>query len=99
MKKVILRLVLIPLCAIELWITAGFLPERWQEAIWSAFPHMRDQWDITHPALGHEIDQVLGNYFWVVYAILAVLLMANTSLMVWIWKGARTKRNHNGTDS
>lgn len=90
MKKAILKCALIPLCAIELWIMTGFLPQRWQEVIWSALARTHDQSEITHPALGHEIDQALGNPVWVAYAILGVVLVANTSLMVWIWKTVRT---------
>src|SRR6266481_1901832 len=95
MKRTILRFALIPLCVVEIGIVTGFLPQRWQEGIWNIFPHSPDRADVTHPALNWEVQQAMGGFAWVVYAILAVLLLANTFLIVRTWKTVRIRPDTN----
>jgi len=54
-----------------------------------------DQWKITHPALDHEIDQVMQQEPWLrfcYYAFYSLWLAFNTFLIAKTWKALRRGR-------
>lgn len=99
MKRVALKLAIVVLLMTELYMCTRFLPNRWQVAIDQQLSQLLpkrkpDQWDITHPALNEEIQQVLEQRPWlrlIVFAFIAAILALNTMLLVWAWKTLRRK--------
>jgi hypothetical protein len=99
MRKILLVVALIALIVVEICLCAPFLPARWDAAIGTVatriHPRARDQWDITHPALDQELDQVLrqdpGLRF-SLYTLIALLLAGNTALLIWVWRLLRRGR-------
>jgi hypothetical protein len=61
MKRIMRRVLLVALVLLELWLLTGFLPERWQEKMYS---RMHDIWPsywydysrVTHPNLDYELQ-------------------------------------------
>jgi hypothetical protein len=99
MKRVALKLAIAVLLITELYICTGFLPNRWQVAIDHTLSQLLperkpDQWDITHPALNEEIEQVMQEHprlKLIVVAFIAFILALNTMLLLWAWKALRRK--------
>jgi len=84
MKKVCLSLLLIPLCAFEIYLCTTFLPLRWQQELNAVvirfLPNSHDWTPVTHPMLEQEIEGVLSEHLWTkvcLYGITLLLLAIN----------------------
>jgi hypothetical protein len=89
-------ILLFPLLVIEGYLCMAFLPMQWQLALQRFLPQSHDYTDITHPELGHEIDEFLRTHSdikIIFYAFLLFLLFMNSSFILLIWKKLRRERN------
>ena len=86
MKRVLLRLLLVVLVLAELWLLTGFLPQRWQERLYTplyrVWPSQSyDYSRVTHPNLDYELQPFkpagLG--------LLAVLAATNGMAIAALW--------------
>jgi len=96
MRKALLLFLLLILILLEIYLCTVFLPAQWQHAIKMRMPRILpeslDWTPITHPLLDQEIEQVLHEHIWLritLYAVLAMLLAANTRLIWWAWRFLR----------
>jgi hypothetical protein len=89
-KHALSSLALALLGVIEIFLMFSALPPTWQERM---LPTPHDQWSITHPALGQEIEQAFRHHIWIAityYSLILVLLTVNTALIRWL---SRTRRS------
>jgi hypothetical protein len=92
MKRPVRRILLIVLVVAELWLLTGFLPQRWQDGMYSRLDtvwpwHSYDYSRITHPAFEHELQtfEPFGT------VLLAVIAAINGGFIVALW--VRAERN------
>jgi hypothetical protein len=87
MKRILLRILLTALVLVELWLLTGFLPQRWQEnmytrlnKIWPSQSY--DYSRITHPNMEGELQRFepIGT------ALLAVSTVLNGAAIVALWR-------------
>ena len=89
MKRILRRVLLTALVLAELWLPTGFLPQRWQEKMYT---RMDDIWPsqsydysgVTHPNLDYELQPLKP--FGV--ALLVVLLVGNGGVISLCGPGA-----------
>jgi hypothetical protein len=87
MKRIVRRVLLVALVLLELWLLTGFLPERWQEKMYSRIDdiwpsHSYDYSRVTHPNLDYEL-QPLKPYG---LALVAVLVVLNGGAIYAVWR-------------
>jgi hypothetical protein len=87
---------LLALIVVELYLCSALLPAAWQTAILQGLFHISpkkfDYSVVTHPALGHEIDDMLRKNVGLrvlLYAVILLLLAGNTFLVTRAWKFLR----------
>lgn len=86
MKRILRHILLAALVLAELWLLAGFLPQRWQEKMYT---RMHNVWPsqsydysrITHPNLDYELQpfKPFG------LALLGVLVILNGGAIFVVW--------------
>ena len=86
MKRIVRRVLLVVLVLLELWLLTGFLPERWQEKMYSRMhniwpSHSYDYSRVTHPNLDYEL-QPLKPYG---LTLVAVLVILNSGVIYSVW--------------
>jgi len=86
MKRILRRVLLAALVLAEIWLLTGFLPQRWQEKMYT---RMDDIWPsqsydysrVTHPNLEYELQPLkpFGA------AVLLVLVLVNGGIIFALW--------------
>jgi len=95
-KATALKLLLLVLIALEMYLLAAFLPDRWQVVMvqWLSRmePRTFDHSVVTHPALDYEINEGVKKHPMMRVALdaaIAILAAANALLMAKLWKYLR----------
>jgi hypothetical protein len=86
MKRILRRVLLVVFVLAEVWLTTGFLPQRWQEKMYT---RMNDFWPsqsydysrVTHPNLDYEVQPFKP----VGMALLVVLVLVNGGVIFALW--------------
>jgi hypothetical protein len=86
MKRILRRVLLVVFLLAEVWLMTGFLPQRWQEKMYT---RMHDVWPsqsydysrVSHPNLDYELQpfKPLG------MALLLVLVLVNGGAIFVLW--------------
>ena len=92
MKRLLRRVLLVVFVLAEVWLMTGFLPQRWQEKMYT---RMNDFWPsqsydysrVTHPNLDYELQPFKP----VGMALLVVLVLVNGGVIFALWP----RRDHN----
>jgi hypothetical protein len=92
MKRILRRVLLVVFVLAEVWLMTGFLPQRWQEKMYT---RMNDVWPsqsydysrVTHPNLDYELQPFKP----VGMALLVVLVLVNGGVIFALWP----RRDHN----
>ena len=88
MKRLLSLLLLIALIAVEVSLVADLLPRSWMPRTvvdYSSKDSLKDWSLITHPAMDHEIDQVIKGHPWLKpsFTLLEVLLIAGNAGLIY----------------
>ncbi len=82
---------------IDLLLVTSFLPVQWERKIDYAlylWPESHGMADITHPALDHEIDQVLEEHpslKFALYLLWVAIAVGNNYLLLRVWKSLKRR--------
>ena len=87
MKRILLRILVTALVVVELWFLTGFLPQQWQENMYTqlnkVWPSQSyDYSRITHPNMEGELQRFepIGT------ALFALLTVLNGAAIVALWR-------------
>lgn len=91
MKRAQLRILLIVLLLVELWLLTGFLPQKWQESMYTRLDRIWPSQSYDYSRISHSnLDYELQPFKPLGLAVLAVLVVVNGGVIVKLWNSHNT---------